>query len=221
MTATPPAESLSFYPRFLFSHSPTYNQWARLTAKDIHEGLHQRRGFEGQDVWFYTNHPIRWVRIVGIVVAYDDMEKMVCITVDDGSGYLMDLIAWKGKPPEGKKPKFSFDGLKNVSLHSIIKAKGSVGEFRGNKQLLLRRIEVLHDTNSEVDAWAETIKFKKNVLSKPWYLTEERRAAEAKAEEERKLEEERRSDERKLRKEKERRSDERKLRKEKELENAL
>jgi len=80
MTATPSAERLSFYPRFLFSHSLTYNEWARLTAKDIHEGLQKRRGFEGQDVWFYSNHPIRWVRVVGVVVAYDEMEKMVSIT---------------------------------------------------------------------------------------------------------------------------------------------
>ncbi|KAG0127439.1 telomere length regulation Stn1, partial [Tuber indicum] len=173
MTTTSLAEGLSFYPRFLFPHSLTFNEWARLTVKDIHERLHRRRGFEGQDVWFYSNHPIRWVRVVGIVVAYDDMEKMVSITVDDGSGYLMDLIAWKGKPPIGKKPKFSFDDLENVSLHSIIKAKGSLGEFRGNKQLLLRRIEVLRDTNDEVNAWTETIRFKKDVLSKPWYLTEE------------------------------------------------
>ncbi|CUS15295.1 unnamed protein product [Tuber aestivum] len=206
MTTTPPAEGLSFYPHSLFTHSLTFNEWARLTAKDIHEGLHQRRGFEGQDVWFYSNHPIRWVRVVGIVVAYDDTEKMVNITVDDGSGYLMDLIAWKGKPPVGKRPKFSFDDLKNVGLHSIIKAKGSLGEFRGNKQLLLRRIAVLHDTNGEVDAWTETIKFKKNVLSKPWHLTEEfireeqGRVAKAAEEAEKKEEKKRRKDERTLRK---------------------
>ncbi|PWW72026.1 hypothetical protein C7212DRAFT_233400 [Tuber magnatum] len=197
MTTTPPSESLSFYPRSLFTHSLTFNEWARLTAKDIHEGLRRRRGFEGQDIWFYSNHPIRWVRVVGIVVAYDDTEKMVNITVDDGSGYLMDLVAWKGKPPTGKKLKFSFDDLKNVSLHSIIKAKGSLGEFRGNKQLLLRRITVLRDTNEEVNAWTETTKFKKNVLSKPWYLTEEfiseerRRLREAEEEEEKKREKKR------------------------------
>lgn len=172
--------------------------------------------------------------MVGVVVAYDDMEKMVSITgksspfllvslyslcadvaiVDDGSGYLMDLVVWKGEPPTGRKPKFSFDDLKEVSLHSIIKAKGSLGEFRGNKQLLLRRIAVLHDTNDEVDAWTETIKFKKNVLSKPWHLAEEfineerGRVMGAIEEEERRKEKKRRKDEQTLR------------RKEKELEKA-
>lgn len=129
--------------------------------------------------------------------------------MDDGSGYLMDLVVWKGEPPTGRKPKFSFDDLKEVSLHSIIKAKGSLGEFRGNKQLLLRRIAVLHDTNDEVDAWTETIKFKKNVLSKPWHLTEEF------------INEERAIEEEEGRKEKKRRKDEQTLRrKEKELEKA-
>ena len=125
--------------------------------------------------------------------------------MDDGSGYLMDLVAWKGEPPTGQKPKFSFNDLKDVSLHSIIKAKGSLGEFRGNKQLLLRRVAVLHDTNDEVNAWTEAIKFKKNVLSKPWHLTEkfiseERgRVMRTIEEEERKKEKKRRKDEQTLR----------------------
>ena len=37
-------------------------------------------GSRGKMFWFYSNHPIRWVRVVGVVVAYDDMEKMVSIT---------------------------------------------------------------------------------------------------------------------------------------------
>jgi len=124
--------------------------------------------------------------------------------VDDGSGYLMDLVAWKGEPPTGKKPKFSFNDLEDVSLHSIIKAKGSLGEFRGNKQLLLRRVSVLRDTNDEVNAWTEAIKFKKNVLSKPWHLTEEfiseeRERVRAVEVEERKKEKKRRKDEQTLR----------------------
>lgn len=73
---TPP----TYYGRYLFANSLTYNEWARLTAKDIHTALHHRTGFEGQDVWFYSNHPIRWVRIVGVVVAYDDLENRYILT---------------------------------------------------------------------------------------------------------------------------------------------
>lgn len=74
---TPP---LTYYGRYLFAHSPTYSRWARLTARDIHTILHHRAGFEGQNLWFYLNHPICWIRIVGLVVAYDDLENRHIVT---------------------------------------------------------------------------------------------------------------------------------------------
>ena len=36
----------TFYPAYCFPLSPTYNTWARLTAKDVH-ALQERLGFEG------------------------------------------------------------------------------------------------------------------------------------------------------------------------------
>lgn len=71
---------LTYYGRYLFAHSPTYSCWARLSSKDVHTALHHRPGFEGQDLWFYLNHPIRWIRIVGLVVAYDELENRYILT---------------------------------------------------------------------------------------------------------------------------------------------
>lgn len=193
MTASlPSASCLTYYPSFLFQHSPTYSQWVRLSAKDFHEGLHRRSEFEGPDLWFYLNHPVKYVRVVGIVVAYDDLEKRIDITrivfpplfsphnflsltkrlVDDGSGRLINLIVWKD-PLKGEKRKLPLEDLKGIHLYSVIKAKGNVGEFRGTKQLVLRRVSVLRDTNDEVDAWGEAADFKETVLSKPWTLSQD------------------------------------------------
>lgn len=81
---------------------------------------------------------------------------------------------WKGSPlPGAKSQKFDLADLEGVALGSIVKAKGSINQFRGVKQVLLRRITVLKDTNEEVAAWAETTRFKRNVLLKPWVVSDE------------------------------------------------
>lgn len=63
--------------------------------------------------------------------------------------------------------------LAGVKLYSVVKAKGNINEFWGRKQVLLKRITVLKDTNEEMAALAETTEFKRNVLSKPWVVSEE------------------------------------------------
>ena len=76
MATTSTSTSLTLYPPYVFPHSPTYKSWARLTASDIQTHLHQRPGYAGiSDLYFFagTNHPIRWVRVVGI--GYDEFEQ--------------------------------------------------------------------------------------------------------------------------------------------------
>jgi hypothetical protein len=58
-----------------------------------------------------------------------------------------------------------------LDIGTVVKAKGTVSEFRGNKQLDLKRIWVVPTTDEEAQAWAETAAFKQKVLSQPWHLT--------------------------------------------------
>lgn len=84
---------LTYYPRYLFSQSPVYNQYSKLTAVDIF-ALRTIPGYEGkssfgksvlkpswltnfvlgQNIYFHLNHPIRWVRLVGIVVSFEEYD---------------------------------------------------------------------------------------------------------------------------------------------------
>jgi hypothetical protein len=91
------------YPRYCFDLAPTHNKWCFLRAVDIQK-LIQPDGFEGQvmhslslyafklisekgqDWYFYANLPVRWVRIVGIVVAIDQFQQRRVYTIDDSSG---------------------------------------------------------------------------------------------------------------------------------------
>ncbi|KAI1326722.1 hypothetical protein F5Y16DRAFT_221324 [Xylariaceae sp. FL0255] len=76
---------LVYYPQYCFHLSPTINKWCPLRVADI-VGLECRPGFEDVDVFFSLNHPIRWIRILGVVVAVDDYYGRRVYTIDDSTG---------------------------------------------------------------------------------------------------------------------------------------
>jgi hypothetical protein len=182
-------------------------------------------------LYFHLNHPIRYVRLVGVVVAIDDINlKYTVITIDDGSGANIELKIVR-IPPAERNPVdtsslTSLDNVKVISrpgifevvldnlrldIGTVVKAKGTISEFRGIKQLNLKRIWVVSTTNEEAQAWAETAAFKQEVLSKPWHLTSaEHRQIKAKIKsEKKKLQEyERRKSEHEAKKEEQRQAQE-------------
>ncbi|KAI0395489.1 hypothetical protein F5Y17DRAFT_456888 [Xylariaceae sp. FL0594] len=83
--------SLTFYPQYCFHLSPTINKWCPLRGKDIAD-LEIRSRFTETDVYFILNHPIRWVRIVGVIVAIDDFYGVRVYTVDDGTGQCVECV---------------------------------------------------------------------------------------------------------------------------------
>jgi hypothetical protein len=89
----------------------------KLTASDIHHALRSRPGFvhhynniayqrqqstNPTSLLFYRNHPVQFVCIVGLVVAFDDHERVWVLTVDDSSGATIDVTC--------RKPEKAKDG---------------------------------------------------------------------------------------------------------------
>ena len=58
-----------------------------------------------------------------------------------------------------------------LDIGTVLKAKGTISEFRGVKQLELKRVQIVSSTDEEAQAWAETAAFKVTVLSVPWRVT--------------------------------------------------
>ncbi|KAI4114997.1 MAG: hypothetical protein LQ345_004321 [Seirophora villosa] len=175
---------LAFYPQYCFQYSATYNTWARLTATDVH-ALHARSGFEGQNTYFHLNHPIRWVRLVGVVVAFDVYPNRLIMTLDDSSGLTIDIFCRKAAPAVNNTTTVDGPGaitknndakpaaddelvfttnegykvnLKGVDLGSVVKVKGG--------------ITLVRTTNEEAGAWAENVDFRQKTLSQPWFVSE-------------------------------------------------
>lgn len=81
-------------------------------------------------------------------------------------------------------------GKEVVDIGTTIKAKGTLGIWRDNFQLSLRRAFIVSDIDTEVEVWEDYAAFCKQVLCKPWVLTSrevkrlEREDRESKAQEE-------------------------------------
>ena len=174
--------TLTFYSAYCFFLSPTYNTWARLTAADVC-ALRERAGFEGtrsidlhssrssmlgtnsrwltgQNLYFHLNHPIRWVRLVGVVVAFDVLPTRFIFVLDDSSGTTIDVTCELAKaqshdgrthelskelamteiPTKGVTAKGGEVNLAGVDIGSVVKVKGGIGAWKGRRQVLLERI---------------------------------------------------------------------------------
>lgn len=141
------------------------------------------------------NHPIRFVRLVGVIVAIDDINaSYTVLTIDDGSGATIELKIVRMLPVERNPLDSSsattidnvniisrlgvFEVLVNnhiLDIGTVIKAKGTLSEFRGIKQVDLKRAWVVSSTDEEARAWTETALFKQTVLSEPWHLSSAQR----------------------------------------------
>jgi hypothetical protein len=61
---------------------------------DVHQ-LKARKGFEGQNVYFYNNHPIRFLCLAGIIVARDEFVGRTILVLDDSTGATIEVVCDK------------------------------------------------------------------------------------------------------------------------------
>lgn len=199
-------ENLTFYPAFCFPNSPTHFTWVKLTAYDIHHVLtpspsyHHSFAVRGlknsqHSLYFYLNHPVQFVYVVGVVVGYEEWyEKRWVMSVDDGSGEVIEVICAKPQPmqqlgqngeraagsevPKDERGRLVEEQeraeiMKAIDVGCVVKVKGRIGLFRDMRQIQLERVQVVQDTNVEVRFWDERMRLKREVLERPWCVSEE------------------------------------------------
>ena len=80
-----------------------------------------------------------------------------------------------------------------IRVGTVLKVKGTIAEFR-ERQVELKRVFLVKDTNEEVAFWAGVAKHRRDVLSKPWVLSSaDMKALDDQIEAETRKEEERKS----------------------------
>jgi hypothetical protein len=151
-----------------------------------------RRTCAGQHVYFHGNHPIRYVYLCGLVLQFDlapgaGAAKYALLMLDDGSGRAIEVKIPRryGTDKEAFLSNTLIDNLnvnakfglaslfidnKPIHVGAILKVKGTITMFR-DRQIELKRVFLVKDTNEEVVFWASLAKHRSDVLSRPWILT--------------------------------------------------
>ncbi|KAG5517920.1 hypothetical protein PMAC_000375 [Pneumocystis sp. 'macacae'] len=170
-------EASEFYPPFLFHHSPVYHTWVKLFASDVYT-LRVIEGFEDGPTLFWLNHPIRWVHLMGVVVAMERYEKRDFVasnmlTVDDASGQIAELILKEDKHRQLIPEMPDAEGL--LEIGTRIRVRGTFIRFHGRRQIRVIKLgtkkrNVINDPNIEVMGWEERLRLKQEVLSKAWFV---------------------------------------------------
>ena len=76
-----------------------------------------------------------------------------------------------------------------IHLGDVLEAKGTVSVFRDTRQIELKRLFGVNNTNAEAAAWAKTAQWMRDVLGRPWVLTaKEREVLDKKIAQEEKVE---------------------------------
>ncbi|KAL7788763.1 hypothetical protein V8C43DRAFT_287030 [Trichoderma afarasin] len=176
------ATKAALYPRYCFHLSPTVNTWCLLRAADIH-ALDQHAGFEGENFFFYRNLPIKWVRVVGIVVAIEQFFNRRLYTIDDSSGRNIIAVTTPPAPVKAKNESTAgeqrtdkdadaqeADLYVDIDVGMVVDVKGSVSSFRNEHQINIERMTVVKSTAQEVVLWEKRAKFRREVLDVPWVL---------------------------------------------------
>ncbi|EZF32814.1 hypothetical protein H109_07475 [Trichophyton interdigitale MR816] len=189
-------DGLTFYPAYCYKASPTHFTWVKLSAVNVHH-LTRRSGYEGQNIYFYKNHPIQFICLAGVIVSREEHVRRTILTLDDSSGSNIEIICSKKQVELDSQPVKAETGAavaaagttrvseyitsttkEALDIQSLVpgviaKFKGTVITFRNIKQLHLERFVLLPDMAGEMRFWEERTRFLIDVLSVPWYLTSE------------------------------------------------
>ncbi|KAJ5984181.1 hypothetical protein N7481_006280 [Penicillium waksmanii] len=103
----------TFYPAFCFKASPTHFAWVKMALADVHK-LHRPEGFKGQSLFFYKNHPITFISVVGVIVARIEITRRTILTIDDSSGSTVDIVILQADPKE----KITTENIAQVRVSS-------------------------------------------------------------------------------------------------------
>lgn len=126
------------------------------------------------------------MRIVGVVVAIDDYAGRRVYTVDDSSGACIECTILMSVSQEGvdsagtamnaapnkaeANPPAAAALLANINVGSVVDVKGGISTYREERQLNIEKMVPLRGTAQEVALWEKRIKFRSEVLEKPWAL---------------------------------------------------
>lgn len=149
----------------------------------------------GQGFYFHLNHPVKWVRIAGVVVGVDEYPGRHIYTVDDGSGATIECVVRVAPRPQaeqlggmdaaqaaerlrqaGEAAKAAADKVSidaTIDVGHVLQVQGLVKVFRDVKQVEATKVVHLLSTEQEVEFWTRLHRFRGDIIGRPWTLDRE------------------------------------------------
>ncbi|KAI9146267.1 hypothetical protein BKA69DRAFT_7568 [Paraphysoderma sedebokerense] len=118
---------------------------------------------EYPDVYFMLNHPIRAVAILGVVVGKDITSNFNSYLIDDSTG-LINVIQWIPTTQRYNQSRRTFE------LGDSVIARGKLGHYRGERQIVAWDIDRATDPNAESFHRLQCLKLRKQFYDKPFVL---------------------------------------------------
>ncbi|TVY51481.1 hypothetical protein LCER1_G006255 [Lachnellula cervina] len=173
-TSNPP-----IYPDYCHELSPTIKRWCPLRATDIHALDSWEMFNNGRPVYHHGNHPVKWVRLTGVIVAVDEFYGRKVFTLDDSSGMCIECTC-----PTPQSATLPSDTAAARSTVIVTRNKPAAQQTEGptvtnpkipwdEVDVEMIKVEVLRSTDQEVRCWDEVLAFRREVLGVPWVVSVE------------------------------------------------
>ncbi|KAA8572756.1 hypothetical protein EYC84_003341 [Monilinia fructicola] len=172
-------------PPNLYHLSPTYQKWCALRCADIITLKDRRVYVEGKLIHHYLNHPIRYVKLIGLIVSMDDFAHRRVYTLDDSSGACIECVALlpsssaraasQSQPAPPPEPSIEHPQVPwaDVQECKVVRVLGVVGTYMTRPQLHIVKMGVVGTTELERRWWDECARLKREVLGREWRVSRE------------------------------------------------
>ncbi|KAF7907504.1 uncharacterized protein EAF01_005090 [Botrytis porri] len=194
---TSPSSSTSalapLLPPNLYELSPTIHRWCALRCADIVSLSTRGVYFEDKLIHHYLNHPIRYIKLIGLIVSIDTFARRRVYTIDDSSGVCIECVAILPLPPSGNPPTSHVEPPLNnppntpslttpqipwteISECKVVRILGIMGSYMQVPQLQIVKMGIVGSTDVERKWWDECRELKdpeRGVLGREWVVGKE------------------------------------------------
>ncbi|KAF5879520.1 uncharacterized protein Bfra_006728 [Botrytis fragariae] len=184
---TAPSSSTSalapLLPPYLYELSPTIHKWCALRCADIVSLTTRGVYFEDKLIHHYLNHPIRYIKLIGLIVSIDTFARRRVYTIDDSSGNA--LHSYLSLPrellqipillpaPVHHHPQIPWN---DISECKVVRILGIIGSYMQVPQLQIVKMGIVGSTDVERKWWDECRELKdpeRGILGREWVVGRE------------------------------------------------
>ncbi|TGO30943.1 hypothetical protein BPAE_0002g00340 [Botrytis paeoniae] len=190
---TAPSSSTSalapLLPPNLYDLSPTIHKWCALRCADIVSLSTRGVYFEDKLIHHYLNHPIRYIKLIGLIVSIDTFARRRVYTIDDSSGVCIECVALlplpssgtsshPPPPPPPSTPSITTPQIpwNDISECKVVRILGIMGSYMQVPQLQIVKMGVVGSTDVERKWWDECRGLKdpeRGILGREWVVGKE------------------------------------------------